>query len=91
MQYNITIQGRGGHGSRPDCAINPVDCFAAVYGALQHMNPQITQVEAGHAVNVIPDKLTFRMECSADAQTLNQWLTPICQPYRCSFEISTVL
>ena len=90
MQYSITIQGRGGHGSRPDCAINPVDCFAAVYGALQQMNPQITQVEAGSAVNVIPDKLIFQMESGREVEEISALLSPICQLYRCTFEIMAV-
>ena len=88
MKYSITIQGRGGHGSRPDLSYNPVDCFAAVFGALQCFSPTITQVDGGAAVNVIPDKLIFVMECSCATQELAQILEPTCKLYHCSFEIN---
>ena len=85
MNYHITIQGRGGHGSRPDLAYNPVDCFAAIFGALQSFAPNFTQVESGTAANVIPDKLTFEMECSRGQEEISALLAPICQLYHCSF------
>lgn len=87
MQYSITIQGRGGHGSRPDLSYNPVDCFVAIFGALQRFSPTIRQVDGGAAVNVIPDKLMFIMECSSTAEELAQVLKPICGLYHCNFEI----
>lgn len=91
MKYTITIQGRGGHGSRPDRAINPVDCFAAVYGAIQRFAPVITRVDGGTAVNVIPDKLIFSMECDIAAEQLSQIIAPLCNIYHCSFEIATLI
>ena len=87
MNYSITIRGRGGHGSRPDLSYNPVDCFTAAFGALQRFSPSITQVDGGTAVNVIPDKLIFVMECCAGAEELAQILEPTCKLYHCSFEI----
>ena len=39
MEYHITLQGKGGHGSRPDRVNNPVVCFAAVYGDIGDENP----------------------------------------------------
>ena len=35
MGFDITLHDRGGHGSRPDLAVNPVDCFVAIYNGLQ--------------------------------------------------------
>lgn len=87
LKYSITIQGRGGHSSRPDHACNPVDCFAAVFGALQRFLPTVTQVNGGTAMNVIPDKLILVMECDKTAEELAQVLAPICKLYNCSFEI----
>ena len=90
MHYSITIQGRGGHGSRPDRACNPVDCFAAIYGALQQLRCKITQVDGGTAVNVIPDKLIFHAECDGSEQELTQVMTPICQLYSCSVHVTAL-
>lgn len=90
MKYNITIQGRGGHGSRPDRSYNPVDCFAAAFGVMQLHDCKISQVDGGSAVNVIPDKLTFLMESSTDSQKLQLVLDPIGKLYNCSFEIAVL-
>ena len=87
MNYTITIQGLGGHGSRPDRAYNPVDCFAAVFGMLQQCT--ITKVDGGTANNVIPDKLIFDAECNKTAEELAKVLEPICKLYNCSFEVKT--
>lgn len=87
MNYSITIRGRGGHGSRPDRAHNPIDCFAAVYSTLQCLNCHITRVDGGTAANVIPGELIFRMECGDGEQELIRRLKPICKLYHCSFEI----
>ena len=43
MEFHITIQGKGGHGSRPDLSYNPVDCFAAVYSGLQTIGCTVTE------------------------------------------------
>lgn len=88
MKYSITIQGKGGHSSRPDRAINPVDCFVSIYAALQRFSPTITQVDGGTAVNVIPDKLIFVMECDSTAEELTQVIEPLCNLYRCGLSIT---
>ena len=33
--YDITLTGKGGHGSRPDLSNSPLDCFHAIYADLQ--------------------------------------------------------
>jgi amidohydrolase len=35
--FDITFKGHGGHGSRPDLANSPLDCFVHFYGALKSM------------------------------------------------------
>ena len=87
MHYSITIRGQGGHGSRPDRAHNPIDCFAAIFGTLQRLNCHITRVDGGTAANVIPGELIFCVEFSDGEQELIRCLTPICKLYHCSFEI----
>jgi amidohydrolase len=64
------IIGRGGHGSRPDLAINPLNCFTDIYQAFRNMKADyispfsattfsIGQVEYGTSGNIISDTLTF--------------------------------
>ena len=70
MCFRLTIHGKNGHVARPDLANSPIDCFAALYSALQ--NYRLTQVspfqvftfavgqlQAGTIANTIPDSLFF--------------------------------
>lgn len=70
MAFDITIEGCGGHGSRPDQAVNPIDAFWAIYGGMLSLRMQkispyktltysIGKVHAGVAGNVIPQTLNF--------------------------------
>ncbi len=70
MAFDITIDGRGGHGSRPDQSINPIDAFWAIYGGMlslriQKIDPYKTltysvgKVNAGVAGNIIPQTVNF--------------------------------
>ncbi len=65
-QLHITVRGKGGHGSSPDKTIDPVPVVAELVLALQtyatrRMNVfdpvviTVTQLEAGVAINVIPN------------------------------------
>ena len=65
-ELRITVQGSGGHGSQPHNALDPVPALVEIAGALQLMATRkfsvfdpivltITQLEAGRAINVIPD------------------------------------
>lgn len=74
FEYHGEITGRGGHGSRPDLAVSPLDAFMAFYQALQTVRMQKISPEAcltfsfgsvhmGSAANVIPDTLTFEGTC----------------------------
>ena len=72
--FKIKIKGCGGHGSRPDLARSPIDCFHAFYGDLQSLRMRIVppltgltfsigSVHSGSVLNVIPDELTFAGTC----------------------------
>ena len=70
FSYEITLTGKGGHGSRPDLSNNPLDCFHALYGDLQSIwmrdaNPcepatlAICKVQCGTTWNIIAPTLNF--------------------------------
>lgn len=65
-QYHIQIKGKGGHGSMPSSAIDPITAAAHVHIALQEINSREMEggeygifttchFEAGKTSNVIPD------------------------------------
>ncbi len=65
-QYHITVKGKGGHGSTPHEAIDPITAAAHMHIALQEINSRELEgnqfgvfttgrFEAGKASNVIPD------------------------------------
>jgi len=68
--FDVTIEGKSGHGSRPDLAVSPIDCFCAIHQQLQALRLRAVApdqvltyslgvVEAGQQANVIPDSLRF--------------------------------
>ncbi len=70
-EFEITIQGKGGHAAAPHQTVDPVLVAAHVVTALQSLvarrrNPleeavvSVTQVNAGHAFNVIPERAVLR-------------------------------
>ena len=74
--FYITITGRGGHGSAPAAAIDPVVAAAQAICALQtivsrNTDPRetavlsICSVQAGHSSNVIPDEVKLSGTCRA--------------------------
>ena len=71
MVFTVTIEGKGGHGSRPDLSSSPIDAFVAIYNGLSALrltkiDPfkslaySIGFVKAGDAHNIIPQTLTFK-------------------------------
>jgi amidohydrolase len=65
-QLHITVRGKGGHGSMPDRTVDPVPVVAEIVLALQAYTTRrvnvfdpvvitVTQLEAGVAINVIPN------------------------------------
>lgn len=70
LSFQVTIKGCAGHGSRPDQAKSPVDCFVAIYNAMntirmRNISPyetltfSIGELRGGHQDNVIPESITF--------------------------------
>ena len=68
--FNVTIHGKGGHGSRPDLAQSPIDCFCAIHQQLnglrmravapdQVLTYSLGCVHSGEQSNIIPDTLRF--------------------------------
>ena len=88
MTYTITITGKGGHGSRPDLSINPLDCFAAIYTALRPLPGfRLEKVDGGTSGNVIPAKVIFTFCCDAEAALIAQVAENTAKPFRCSVEL----
>jgi len=67
---NVKLIGRGGHGSRPDLCINPLDAFVDIYTSCKELlavkiNPfspvtfVVGAMTYGTVGNIIPDELTF--------------------------------
>jgi amidohydrolase len=70
-EFEIAITGKGGHAAMPHLAIDPVVVAAHVVTALQSLVARrrdpfeegvvsVTQINAGHAFNVIPERATLR-------------------------------
>lgn len=74
-RFDIKIDGKGGHGSTPNLAINPLNTAAEIASELQKIIPQkvpekeiatltVTSIQGGDKWNIIPDdcviKGTFR-------------------------------
>lgn len=68
--FRSKITGHGGHGSRPDLSVSPIDCFLSFANALQSfrmravdpthcMTYSFGAVQGGTEPNVIPGELTF--------------------------------
>jgi len=69
--FTVELEGKGGHAARPDTTIDPVVAAAQITTALQsivsrNVDPldsavlSVTQISAGDAFNVIPQKAEFR-------------------------------
>ena len=69
--FDIVVQGRGGHGARPESSVDPVIAGAQIVSALQTIVSRnvaaldsavisVTGFTAGEAYNVIPDRVTLK-------------------------------
>lgn len=78
-QLNITVHGRGGHGSQPHQTLDPMPVAAEIVLALQSFVTRrfdafdpiilsVTQITGSEAVNVIPESVTLR----ATVRTLSE-------------------
>ena len=83
--FEIRIDGHGGHGSRPDLAQSPIDCFHDFYGNLQALRMRIVSpkecltysigsLHSGDTLNVIPNSLTFRERSRSQFMTMPERL-----------------
>ncbi len=72
--FRVKLNGKGGHGSRPDLSINPIDAFIAFGAALQSLRMRAVSpdncltysfgsLHAGQEPNIIPPSLTFAGSC----------------------------
>jgi amidohydrolase len=80
--FDITVTGRGAHGARPEAGIDPVIVASHIATALQtvisrNVRPldtavlSVTQIHAGDAYNVIPERAVMRGTARAfDQNTL---------------------
>ena len=70
-QYKIIVKGKGGHGARPEVAIDPITAAAHIHIALQEINSrELNPAEfgvfttglfkGGEASNIIPDTAEMR-------------------------------
>ena len=68
--FRLAIHGRGGHGSRPDLASSPIDCFCEIHQQVsalrmrtvspdQVLTYSLGMVQSGEQSNVIPETLEF--------------------------------
>jgi hippurate hydrolase len=66
--FDVVVQGKGGHGARPEATVDPVVMGSAIVGAMQsvvsrNISPvdravlSITRFDGGNAYNVIPDRV----------------------------------
>lgn len=76
---HITVTGKGGHGSQPHTAVDPVPALLAIASELQAMVTRrfsvfdpvvlsVTQLSAGEAINVIPESASL----GATVRTLSE-------------------
>lgn len=68
--FDVQILGKGGHGSRPDLAVSPIDCFCAIHQQASALRMRVVEpdqvltyslglVSGGEQANTIPDSLRF--------------------------------
>lgn len=69
-RFQVTVQGKGGHGARPHEAVDPVACSSQIISTLQSIASRETdpvgtvvisvgKIEGGSRFNVIPDEVFF--------------------------------
>lgn len=71
QQYRIIVKGKGGHGARPNVAVDPITAAAHIHIALQEINSReldpsefgvftTGMFKGGEASNIIPDTAEMR-------------------------------
>lgn len=88
MTYTLTVFGRGGHGSRPDLSINPIDCLAGIHTALRVLPGfRVETVNAGTSANVIPAQAAITFRCDAPRELILQVAENTAKPFRCTVKL----
>ncbi|MGW7530861.1 M20 metallopeptidase family protein [Amycolatopsis sp. NPDC054798] len=92
--FSVEVTGRGGHGSAPQDAIDPVPAAAAMVGALQTMVTRrisvfdpavvsVTRIEAGTTTNIIPERAvlegTIRTLSESTRSFVREELPKVCE------------
>ena len=86
--YTITVTGKGGHGSRPDLSINPIDCMVAICTALGRLPGFcVESINAGTSGNVIPAQAVFTFRCDAPQALITQVAENTAKPFRCTVKL----
>ena len=86
--YTITVTGKGGHGSRPDLSVNPIDCMVTICTALGRLPGfQVKTINAGTSGNVIPAQAVFTFQCDAEKELISQVAENTAKPFRCTVEL----
>ncbi|NKQ54958.1 amidohydrolase [Amycolatopsis sp. K13G38] len=92
--FSVHVVGKGGHGSAPHTALDPVPAAAAMVGALQTMITRrvsvfdpavlsVTRIEAGTTTNIIPETAvlegTFRTLSEHTRAQVREELPKVCE------------
>jgi len=92
--FSVHVVGRGGHGSAPHTALDPVPAAAEMVGALQTMITRrisvfdpavlsVTRIEAGTTTNIIPETAvlegTFRTLSERTRAQVREELPKVCE------------
>ncbi len=92
--FNIKLYGKGGHGSRPDMAVSPIECFISIAEEIRAFRMRMTvpdesftysfgTIQAGNQCNIIPDDLFFggsaRFTKNEDGMAFREMLLDVVQ------------
>lgn len=102
FKFEVLLTGKGGHGSAPSGAVNPIDCFAAVSSKIfeleqkyKSVDLKINSANAGTVCNIIPQSLKFTASAAyfLNARELNSFLEELlrstkilAENYECKLE-----
>ena len=88
--FDLIVKGKGAHGAMPHLGIDPVVTAAQIIQGFQTIVSRVTdpvdsivisvtQVEAGHTYNVIPDEVTLRGTTRAFTAEVQATIKPLIQ------------
>lgn len=85
--FKLTIKGKGGHGSMPECCIDPLNAAVQVYLGLQSLIAReikgsdeavltIGQIQGGSSANIIPDEVMMQGTLRSFNMEVRNYLVP---------------